>query len=127
MYSFSYKKYNICHFQSQNIVYLFTGTWDPKKVNADSLFRLFYLIHVAAMLEPESQVRGTVVLMDFHNMGWAQVSRFTSALLFIIKIITRVTRSGQKTQILLSSSCNVSQLLKVGHELGVLLSVLREL
>ncbi|KAG6450370.1 hypothetical protein O3G_MSEX006571 [Manduca sexta] len=53
------------------------GTWDPKKVNADQLFRLFYLIHVAAMLEPESQVRGTVVVMDFHNMGWTQTMGLT--------------------------------------------------
>ncbi|XP_072936998.1 clavesin-1 [Epargyreus clarus] len=55
------------------------GTWDPKKVNADQLFRLFYLIHEAAMLEPESQVRGTVVLMDFHNMGWSQTMGLTPA------------------------------------------------
>ncbi|XP_022128839.2 retinaldehyde-binding protein 1 [Pieris rapae] len=48
------------------------ASWDPKKVTADQLFRLFYLIHEAAMLEPESQVRGTVVIMDFHNMGWTQ-------------------------------------------------------
>ncbi|XP_047987674.1 clavesin-1 [Leguminivora glycinivorella] len=53
------------------------GTWDPKKVNADQLFRLFYLIHEAAMLEPESQVRGTVVIMDFNNMGWTQTMGLT--------------------------------------------------
>ncbi|XP_038208158.1 retinaldehyde-binding protein 1 [Zerene cesonia] len=53
------------------------GSWDPKKVNADQLFRLFYLIHEAAMLEPESQVRGTVVVMDFHNMGWSQTMGLT--------------------------------------------------
>lgn len=49
------------------------GSWDPKKVSADQMFRLFYLIHEAAMLEPESQVRGTVVIMDFNGMGWSQV------------------------------------------------------
>lgn len=32
-------------------------TWDPSKVSADQLFRVFYLIHEAAMLEPETQVR----------------------------------------------------------------------
>lgn len=30
--------------------------WDPSKINADQLFRLLYLVHVAAMLEPETQV-----------------------------------------------------------------------
>ncbi|KAJ8726551.1 hypothetical protein PYW07_001249 [Mythimna separata] len=55
------------------------GSWDPKKVNADQLFRLFYLIHEAAMLEPESQVRGTVVIMDFHDMGWSQTMGLTPA------------------------------------------------
>lgn len=61
-----------------------SGSWDPKKVNADQLFRLFYLIHEAAMLEPESQVRGTVVIMDFHNMGWAQVSTQRSFMNFVL-------------------------------------------
>ena len=31
-------------------------TWDPAKVSADQILRLFYLIHDAAMLEPETQV-----------------------------------------------------------------------
>lgn len=31
-------------------------TWDPSKVNTDSLFRIFYLIHECAVLEPETQV-----------------------------------------------------------------------
>lgn len=30
--------------------------WDPSKINADQLFRLLYLVHVAAMFEPETQV-----------------------------------------------------------------------
>ncbi|XP_041980387.1 retinaldehyde-binding protein 1 [Aricia agestis] len=55
------------------------GSWNTKKVNADQLFRLFYLIHEAAMLEPESQVRGTVVVMDFHDMGWSQTMALSPA------------------------------------------------
>ncbi|OWR51026.1 clavesin-1 like protein [Danaus plexippus plexippus] len=55
------------------------GSWNPKKVTADQLFRLFYLIHEAAMLEPESQVRGTVVIMDFHKMGMSQTMGLTPA------------------------------------------------
>ena len=31
-------------------------TWDPSKVSADQMFRIFYLIHEAAMLEPVTQV-----------------------------------------------------------------------
>lgn len=30
--------------------------WDPSKVSADQILRLFYLIHELAMLEPETQV-----------------------------------------------------------------------
>lgn len=31
-------------------------SWDPSKVNADQMFRIFYVIHEAALLEPETQV-----------------------------------------------------------------------
>ena len=31
-------------------------SWDPSKVNADQMFRIFYLIHEAAVLEPATQV-----------------------------------------------------------------------
>lgn len=47
--------------------------WDPKRVNSDQLFRLFYLIHIAAQVEPCTQVRGVVVIMDFDGMGMKQV------------------------------------------------------
>ncbi|GBP06042.1 hypothetical protein EVAR_3280_1 [Eumeta japonica] len=73
-----YQSYTVnFHYTSMLFIYsnftkLLRGTWDPKKVTADQLFRLFYLIHEAAMLEPETQVNGSVVIMDFHNMGWAQ-------------------------------------------------------
>lgn len=32
-------------------------SWDPSKVTTDQMFRMFYLIHEAAMLEEESQVK----------------------------------------------------------------------
>lgn len=47
--------------------------WDPSNVTSDSLFRMFYLIHIAAQLEPETQIRGVVVIMDFEGLGMAQV------------------------------------------------------
>jgi len=49
------------------------GIWDTKKVSADSLSRIFYLIHVAAQVEPNTQVRGVVVIMDFDGLGLSQV------------------------------------------------------
>lgn len=53
--------------------------WDPKKVTSEQLFRLFYLIHVAAMKEENTQVRGVVVIMDFDGMGMSQVRSLTPA------------------------------------------------
>lgn len=50
------------------------GDWNTKEVTADQLFRIFYLIHEAAILEPETQVRGCVVIMDFNGMGMKQVT-----------------------------------------------------
>lgn len=48
--------------------------WDPKKVTSDSLFRIFYLVHVAAQVEPETQVKGVVAIMDFDGLGLKQIS-----------------------------------------------------
>ncbi|KAJ3655588.1 hypothetical protein Zmor_014711 [Zophobas morio] len=61
------------------------GSWDTSKVTSDQLFRLFYLIHEAAVLEPETQVRGVVVIMDFDNLGMRQISSFTPA--FSMKLL----------------------------------------
>lgn len=47
--------------------------WDPKRVSADQLFRIFYLIQIAALVEPVTQVRGVVVIMDFDGLGMKQV------------------------------------------------------
>lgn len=51
--------------------------WDPKKVTSEQIFRLFYLIHVAALVEPNSQVRGVIVIMDFDGLGMSQVRALT--------------------------------------------------
>jgi len=53
--------------------------WDPKTVSADQVFRLLYLIHEAAVIEPESQVRGGVVIMDFDGLSTKQVMALTPA------------------------------------------------
>ncbi|XP_043798221.1 retinaldehyde-binding protein 1 [Apis laboriosa] len=52
-------------------------TWNPSAVNSDQMFRLFYLIHQLAMLEPETQIYGSVVIMDFEGMTMKQVMGIT--------------------------------------------------
>uniref|UniRef100_A0A1B0AZA8 CRAL-TRIO domain-containing protein n=1 Tax=Glossina palpalis gambiensis TaxID=67801 RepID=A0A1B0AZA8_9MUSC len=52
-------------------------TWNPSYVNTDDVFRLLYLVHIAAQLEPETQVRGAVVIMDFEGLSMKQVTALT--------------------------------------------------
>ncbi|XP_076167085.1 retinaldehyde-binding protein 1 [Ptiloglossa arizonensis] len=61
-------------------------TWDPSKVSSDQILRLFYLVHEVAMLEPETQIFGTVVIMDFDSLGMRQVMGFTPS--FSMKLLT---------------------------------------
>ncbi|XP_035740136.1 retinaldehyde-binding protein 1-like [Vespa mandarinia] len=60
--------------------------WDPSKVSADQLFRLLYIIHEAAMFEPETQVRGSIVIMDFDGLSMKQVMGLTPS--FNIRLLT---------------------------------------
>lgn len=53
--------------------------WDPKKVSSEQLFRLFYLIQIAALVEETTQVRGVIVIMDFDGLGMSQVRALTPA------------------------------------------------
>ncbi|XP_014219784.1 clavesin-1 [Copidosoma floridanum] len=53
------------------------GKWDPSKISADQMFRLFYMVHEAAVLEPETQVHGVVVIMDFDGLSMKQVLALT--------------------------------------------------
>ncbi|XP_075213122.1 clavesin-1 isoform X2 [Lycorma delicatula] len=48
------------------------GLWDTQKVSSNQLFRVFYLIHLVAMLEPETQIRGVVVILDFNGFSYSQ-------------------------------------------------------
>ncbi|KAL2716043.1 retinaldehyde-binding protein 1 isoform X1 [Vespula squamosa] len=61
-------------------------SWDPSKINADQLFRLLYLIHEAAMFEPETQVRGSIVIMDFDGLSMKQVMGLTPS--FNMRLLT---------------------------------------
>ncbi|XP_076242878.1 retinaldehyde-binding protein 1 [Calliopsis andreniformis] len=60
-------------------------TWDPSKVSADQILRLFYLVHDVAMLEPETQIFGTVVIMDFNGLSMKQVMGLTPS--FSMKLL----------------------------------------
>uniref|UniRef100_A0A0A9Z9F5 Clavesin-1 n=3 Tax=Lygus hesperus TaxID=30085 RepID=A0A0A9Z9F5_LYGHE len=51
--------------------------WDTKNVTGDTVFKLFYLIHILAMGEPEGQIRGVVVVLDFDGLGMKQVAQLT--------------------------------------------------
>ncbi|KRT79165.1 CRAL-TRIO domain containing protein [Oryctes borbonicus] len=53
------------------------GNWNPSKVTTNQLLRIFYLLHLAALLEPETQVRGIVVVMDVKDLGMSQIRAFT--------------------------------------------------
>ncbi|XP_016907987.1 retinaldehyde-binding protein 1 isoform X2 [Apis cerana] len=51
--------------------------WNTSAVNSDQIFRLFYLIHELAMLEPETQIYGTIVILDFEGLSMKQVMAIT--------------------------------------------------
>ncbi|XP_031345362.1 alpha-tocopherol transfer protein-like [Photinus pyralis] len=88
----AFTKYSVCnilkdrdHKGRRVLVVNVGGSWDPSKVTADQLFRIFYLIHEAALLEPETQVRGAVVMMDFDGLGHRQALAFNPA--FSMKLL----------------------------------------
>lgn len=47
--------------------------WNPSKVPADDVFRMLYLVHIAAQLEIETQIRGVVCIMDFDGLSMKQI------------------------------------------------------
>ncbi|XP_029035452.1 clavesin-1 [Osmia bicornis bicornis] len=61
-------------------------TWDPSKVCADQILRLLYLVHLLAMQEPETQIFGTVVIMDYDGLSMKQVMGLTPS--FNMKLLT---------------------------------------
>lgn len=67
------------------------NAWDTKKYSGDTIFKLLYLVQVAATLEPETQVRGCVVIMDFEGLGMKQIAQLTPSfslrLLSFIQVI----------------------------------------
>jgi len=73
--------------KGRRILVTYSGeVWDPSKVTSDQIFRIFYLIHLAALQEPQSQICGAVVIMDFEGLGMKQVKGLTPA--FSLRLLT---------------------------------------
>ncbi|KAK7603385.1 hypothetical protein V9T40_003384 [Parthenolecanium corni] len=53
--------------------------WDPRVLDTDKLFRMLYIIHYGALMEPKTQVHGTVIIMDFGGLSYSQAVAFTPA------------------------------------------------
>ncbi|XP_071052632.1 retinaldehyde-binding protein 1-like, partial [Onthophagus taurus] len=63
--------------KGRRVLIINAGTWNPSKVSSDQILRILYLLHLAAVQEPETQVRGLVVIMDYKNFGMKQLTNFT--------------------------------------------------
>ncbi|XKL68220.1 hypothetical protein PGB90_003711 [Kerria lacca] len=55
------------------------SNWNPKELNIDKLFRILYLIHFGALMEPLTQVHGSIIIMDFTDLSRTQAFAFTPA------------------------------------------------
>jgi len=73
--------------KGRRILVTYSGeVWDPSRVTADQVFRVFYLIHLAALQEVQSQICGAVVIMDFNGLGMKQVKGLTPS--FSLRLLT---------------------------------------
>ncbi|CAK9814966.1 Retinaldehyde-binding protein 1 [Anthophora plagiata] len=66
-------------------------TWDPSQISTDQMLRVLYLIHDLAILEPETQIFGAVVIMDFDGLAMKQVMGFTPS--FSMKLLGFIQES----------------------------------
>lgn len=53
------------------------GIWDPEFVSGEESFQLLYGAHLVALLEPETQIRGVVCILDFDGLSFKQVKVLT--------------------------------------------------
>jgi len=73
--------------KGRRILVTYSGeVWDPSRVTADQIFRIFYLVHLAALQEPQSQICGVVVIMDFKGLGMKQVKGLSPS--FSLRLLT---------------------------------------
>lgn len=60
--------------KNRRVVILSMGSaWDPKNLNSEQLFKVLYMIQIASLVEEETQVRGVVIIIDFHGLSTKQV------------------------------------------------------
>lgn len=69
---------------------LFLAAWDPKKLSSENLFKILYMIQISSLVEEETQVRGAVIIIDFHGLSTKQVMAlspsFAMTLLLYIQV-----------------------------------------
>lgn len=53
------------------------SAWNTSEFPTDLIFQMFYLIHQAALLEPQTQINGVVVVLDFKGLGFNQIKNLT--------------------------------------------------
>jgi len=74
------------------IFFIFVAAWDPKNLTSEQLFKVLYLVQVASFVEEETQVRGAVIIIDFHGLSTKQVMAlspsFAMTLLLYIQVNT---------------------------------------
>lgn len=57
------------------------GVWDPSFVTSDESFQLLYGAHLIALVEPETQIRGVVCILDFEGLSFKQIKTLTPSYL----------------------------------------------
>lgn len=72
----------------------FAAAWDPKRLSSENLFKVLYMIQIASLVEEETQVRGAVILIDFHGLSTKQVMAlspsFAMTLLLYIQVSAKL-------------------------------------
>ncbi|KAG5673908.1 hypothetical protein PVAND_003909 [Polypedilum vanderplanki] len=65
------------HKNRRIVIYKCGSDWDPSVISEDSIFRMFYLLHILAQLEKSTQICGCIVIYDFEGLGMKQVMNIT--------------------------------------------------
>lgn len=74
--------------KGRRVLICYSKNWDPSTITGDELLQGVYLLHLIALLEPETQVRGIVVIIDCQGMCMKHITNFTPS--FAVKLLTFV-------------------------------------